>query len=73
MMPSPRMPALAVTVGLLAGLTACGDGTDPPPPPTTGTVQVVAHTDGLGLDLDGYTVALDQASPRALPANGTSA
>jgi Tol biopolymer transport system component len=65
------MPALAATVGLLVGLTACGDGTDPPPPPTTGTVHVVAHTDGLGLDLDGYTVALDQASPRSLPANGT--
>ncbi len=51
-------------------LVGCG-GTEPPPPPTTGTIRVVAHTDGLGLDLDGYTVHLDQASPQSLSANDT--
>jgi hypothetical protein len=70
--PGHEMSFRGVTISLLVGLTACGgdpNGTEPPP--TTGTVQVVAHTDGLGLDLDGYMVALDQASPRSLPANGT--
>jgi Tol biopolymer transport system component len=50
--------------------TACGGG-GTEPPPTTGTVRVVAHTDGRGLDLDGYTARLDQASPLSLSINGT--
>ncbi|HWN17506.1 MAG TPA: hypothetical protein VNO19_01210 [Gemmatimonadales bacterium] len=58
-----------VSIGLLVGLTACGTE---PPAPTTGTVQVVAHTNGLGLDLDGYTVHLDQALSQSLAANGTT-
>ena len=65
------IPALLPGIGLLVGLTACDGGTEPPPPPTTGTVRVVAHTGGLGLDLDGYTVHLDQASPQSLSGNGT--
>jgi hypothetical protein len=45
-------------IGLLAGL-GCGDpgGTELPPSgtevPTNGTIQVIAHTGGLGLDLTG--------------------
>ncbi len=71
-----------VSIGLLVGLTACaGDGGDPgtteppppppPPPPTTGTVRVAAHTSGLGLDPNGYTVRLDLNKGRPLSINGT--
>jgi hypothetical protein len=60
-----------VIISLLVALTACGGDPGGTEPPTTGTIQVVGHTDGLGLDLDGYTVRLDQSSPRSLSVNGT--
>jgi Tol biopolymer transport system component len=59
-----------VTLCLLVALAACG-GSDPLVPPATGTVRVVAHTDGSFLDADGYTATLDQASSLPLPINGT--
>ena len=62
-----EMSLRAASIGLLVGLSACATE----PAPTTGTVRVVAQTGGLGLDLDGYTVQLDQASPQSLSANGT--
>jgi TolB protein len=53
----------------LVVLTACG-GSEPLVPPTTGIVRVVAQTDGVALDADGYTATLDQASSLSLPING---
>jgi dipeptidyl aminopeptidase/acylaminoacyl peptidase len=73
-------PRTVCSVGLallLAGI-ACGGGTDPSPTPpedppplaTTGSVQVVLRTTGLGLDADGYAVRLDEGVPQPLAANG---
>src|SRR3954469_11789834 len=65
---NPGREGILLANSLLVGLAACDSGTEPP---TTGIVRVVARTDGIVLDADGYTVTLDQAAQLSLPINGT--
>ena len=49
-----------------------GGGDDPPPPPATGDLNVTTATTGSNIDPDGYTVTLDGANGRSIPANGST-
>ncbi len=77
-----RNRARATLVALLASAFGCGDGGDgavgphEPLGPSTGSIQVATQTSaekpGAILDPDGYTVAVDGLSPRAIEPNGTA-
>lgn len=55
-------------IGLVVSLMACADD---PVAVTTGSIEVTAVTTGDGVDADGYTVLLDEASSGTIEANGS--
>src|SRR5467141_2284975 len=66
------LPAIAdrgevVALLFLALAAACRDI----PGPDSGDIQVIVSTTGTDLDPDGYAIALDGATARPIPVNGT--
>ena len=68
-------PVLAITtrkstlILLTATLLACGGDASGPPAP--GTLDFHIVTAGSDIDADGFLLAIDGATPQAIPANGT--
>ena len=54
---------------LASVLSACGG--DSTSPPTTGTIDINVVTSGVDIDGDGFLLAVDGGSTRAISANGT--
>lgn len=64
-----RSAALVAASVLLAA--ACGDGSDPVAPPTTGTITITVETVGTLPDPNGYQVTRAGATPLDVPVNGS--
>ena len=56
----------ATFFGLALAALACDDSTGP----TTRVIEITVTTNGTGLDIDGYTVTMDNMVSYAVPANG---
>ena len=63
--PPSRSSSLAVVAA------TCGSPPTVVPPPNPGTVSLTVSTTGSDLDQNGYTVALDDGSPRTCRPNGS--
>ena len=62
---------MLLPLAMAALAVSCGGGADSgPTEPDDGTLEVLASTTGTGLDVDGYTVSVDNGDPRPLPSNG---
>jgi hypothetical protein len=69
----PILPALGrcglASLGVVLG--SCGDGDPARPTPLATGIEVVNQTSGDPIELDGYTVSVDAAPPRALAVNAS--
>jgi Tol biopolymer transport system component len=56
---------------IMVQTVSCGGNADGGPTgPNEGSLEVISSTTGTGLDVDGYTVSVDDGDPQPLPSNG---